>query len=288
MHTLRLFLLLGCLSFSAFAHPLRIAHRGGTGDAPENTPVAIEQALRQGVSAIWVTVQLSSDGVPVLYRPATLEVLTDHAGPVSAKSAAELARVDAAWKAGGAAHPWRGKGISIPTLEEVLQQYPAIPFFLDLKSPDADPQVMARALQAVLQRTASLSRVRVYSTDSRALGALAPEVPRFESRDLTRSVLAEVALSHRCTLPASASGERWYGLEMKREVEVVEKYTLGEARSKALLVWDAEAVACFRRQAGARIVLFGINSEADYQQAKALGADAVMIDSPALFRTIAP
>ena len=190
MHTLRLFLLLGCLSVSAFAHPLRIAHRGGTGDAPENTPVAIEQALRQGVSAIWVTVQLSSDGVPVLYRPATLEVLTDHAGPVSAKSAAELARVDAAWKAGGAAHPWRGKGISIPTLEAVLQQYPAIPFFLDLKSPDADPQVMARALQAVLQRTASLSRVRVYSTDSRALDALAPEVPRFESRDLTRSVLA--------------------------------------------------------------------------------------------------
>ena len=68
---------------------------------------------------------------------------------------------------------------------------------------------------------------------------------------------------------------------------MVEKFTLGEARSKALLVWDEEAMACFRSQGAARIVLFGINSEADYRQAKALGADAVMIDSPAQFRDIA-
>ncbi len=288
MNKLLMLLLASCLSFSVVAHPLRIAHRGGTGDAPENTVVAIEQSLRNGVNAIWVTVQLSKDGVPVLYRPATLDVLTDQSGAVSGKTAEELSLVDAGWKTGGVDHPWRGKGISVPTLEAVLQRFRDAPFFIDIKSPDAAPMEMARSLSDVLRRTGSLGRTRVYSTDERYLNALPQDVGRFESRDLTRTVLAEVAMSHRCTLTSVPERERWFGLEMKRDVEVVEKYTLGEARSKASLVWDQEAMACFRSKGNVRIVLFGINSETDYQQAKALGADAVMVDSPAQFLTIFP
>ena len=67
---------------------------------------------------------------------------------------------------------------------------------------------------------------------------------------------------------------------------VVVIYTLGVARSKAQLVWVKEAMECFRSKGDVRVVLFGINSEADYRQAKALGADAVMIDSPQKFRAI--
>ncbi len=74
---------------------------------------------------------------------------------------------------------------------------------------------------------------------------------------------------------------------MKRDVEVVEKYTLGEARSRVQLVWDQEAVDCFRAAGPARLVLFDIKDESDYRAAKALGADAVMINSPARFRDIA-
>ena len=278
---------------TAHAAPLRIAHRGGTGDAPENTVTAIRAALANGVDAVWVTVQLSRDGVPVLYRPATLDALTNASGPVSAQTAEQLAQLDAGWKtgnsAGGAATPWRGRGIGIPTLEAVLRDFPETVFFIDLKSPDAPPNEMAQALAGVLQATASLTRTRVYSTDERYLGALPAQVKRFESRDLTRSVLAQSALAHRCELPPAkdADHERWFGLEMKRDVEVVEKYTLGEARSRAQLVWDQEAIDCFRGQGPVHIVLFDINSAADYRQAKTLGADAVMINSPAQFRAIA-
>ena len=282
---------------SVLAAPLRIAHRGGTGDAPENTVTAIRAALANGADAVWVTVQLSRDGVPVLYRPATLDVLTNASGPVSAQTAAQLAQLDAGWKtgnsagnsAGAAATPWRGRGIGIPTLEAVLRGFPETVFFIDLKSPDAPPNEMAQALAGVLQATASLTRTRVYSTDERYLGALPAQIARFESRDLTRSVLAQSAMAHRCELPPAndVDRERWFGLEMKRNVDVVEKYTLGEARSRAQLVWDQEAIDCFRGQGRARIVLFDINSEADYRQAKALGADAVMINSPAQFTTIA-
>ncbi|PLR47144.1 glycerophosphodiester phosphodiesterase [Chimaeribacter arupi] len=278
-------LLLG--SAPAWAAPQIIAHRGGTGDAPENTLPAIGLALKNGADAVWVTVQLSKDGMPVLYRPSDLSALTPRKGPVSAYTAAELVNTDAGWAFGsGDQHPWRGKQVAIPTLAGVLTRFPDVTFYLDIKSPDAAPEVMAAALAKVLRDTHSLARIRVYSTDSRYLAALPPEVPRFESRDLTRTVLANITMAHQCTLEASAA-DRWYGLELQRKVEVVEKYTLGEARSAATLVWDKEAVDCFRSRGKAHIVLFGVNSPQALQQAIELGADGVLVDAPSQFAAAA-
>jgi glycerophosphoryl diester phosphodiesterase len=62
-------------SASIGASPQIIAHRGGTADAPENTLPAIKLALQNQAQAIWITVQLSRDGVPVLYRPRRLWLL---------------------------------------------------------------------------------------------------------------------------------------------------------------------------------------------------------------------
>src|SRR5258708_36843190 len=99
--------------------PKIIAHRGGTGDAPENTLEAIRQSIAHRADAMWLTVQLSKDGVPVLYRPADLSALTDSNGPVSARSAAELARVNAGWafKArdvqGGDDYPYRRRPVGV-------------------------------------------------------------------------------------------------------------------------------------------------------------------------------
>lgn len=60
-----------------------VAHRGGTGDFPENTVLALVKAVEAGVDGVWITVQASGDGVPVLYRPADLATLTEGSGPVS-------------------------------------------------------------------------------------------------------------------------------------------------------------------------------------------------------------
>ncbi|VEI61625.1 glycerophosphodiester phosphodiesterase family protein [Serratia rubidaea] len=265
----------------AASQPAIIAHRGGTADAPENTVPAIRSALANGVDAVWITLQLSKDGVVVLYRPADLQALTNARGPVSAYSAAQLAQTDAGWAyTRGDEHPFRAQGIGIPRLATVLQTFPHATFYLDIKSPDADPARFADALLTTLEEQHALARTRVYSTDARYLQALPPQIARFVSRDETRSLLANVAMAHRCQLQPHDATPRWYGLELTREVEVVEKYTLGEGRSKAQLSWDEESMACFRSQGPARIVLFGINSPEAYQQAQTLGADAVMVDSP--------
>ncbi|HBO7395072.1 TPA: glycerophosphodiester phosphodiesterase, partial [Pseudomonas aeruginosa] len=77
--------------------PLLVAHRAGTADYPENTLLAIRKALDNGADALWLSVQLSADGHPVLYRPADLTVLTQGAGAVGQSSLAELARLNAGY-----------------------------------------------------------------------------------------------------------------------------------------------------------------------------------------------
>ncbi|TBL53650.1 glycerophosphodiester phosphodiesterase [Obesumbacterium proteus] len=278
--------LLLCTARLAYADPSIIAHRGGTGDAPENTIVAISQSLKNNADAIWITVQMSKDGVLVLYRPSDLNSLTNLQGSVSSFTAAQLSKADAGYLFDKPTYPFRHKAIGIPTLEQVLKKWPQTFFYIDIKSPDADPDRLAQALAAVLQNTNSLSRTRVYSTDEKYIDALPNYIARFVSRDKTRTILANVTMSHHCEIDKNVTQERWYGLELKRDVEVVEKYTLGEGRSKSQLEWDEEAMKCFRSAGGAHIIFFGINTLDDYRKAAQLGADGVLVNSPAYFNKI--
>jgi glycerophosphoryl diester phosphodiesterase len=177
------------------ALPLIVAHRGGTADAPENTLEAIRQAIEHRADAMWLTVQLSKDGVPVLYRPADLSALTDASGPVASKTAAELARINAGWmfKRSGAAgqddYPYRRRPVSVPTLRDALRMIPpAMPVMLDMKALPAEPQ--AQAVAKVLAEEGAWSRVVIYSTDAAYQSGFAayPQARVFESRDATRRV----------------------------------------------------------------------------------------------------
>ncbi|WP_322011635.1 glycerophosphodiester phosphodiesterase family protein [Paraburkholderia sp. J12] len=269
------------------AVPLIIAHRGGTGDAPENTLAAIRTALANHADAIWLTVQLSRDGVPVLYRPADLAALTDASGPVAAKTAAELARVNAGWQfktkdaAGNEVYPWRAAPVGIPTLADALAAIPAdVPVILDMKALPAAPQ--AAAVAKVLDAAQAWDRVRLYSTEAAYQQAFAawPQARQFESRDATRERLATVALAQACEAPPPAG--TWAAFEFRRQVELVERFTLGEGRSmvKGATLWTPAAVQCFRTHADVHLVAIAVNDAADYQAAACAGVDAVLADSP--------
>ncbi|CAG9412391.1 glycerophosphodiester phosphodiesterase family protein [Providencia alcalifaciens] len=268
--------------------PQIVAHRAGTADAPENTLYAIEQAKSNKADAIWLTVQLSKDNQLVLYRPSDLDALTDKSGVISDYSAKQLSQINAAYKFNQKNNQQLPAAqTTIVTLEDVLKKYPDTIFYIDLKSPDADPNVQAQAIVALLNKTNTFNQVRFYSTNDAFLKALKPlstQLQLFESRDETRTMLANSVMSHQCTLENDKSATRWYGFELHRKVEVVEKYTLGEARSPATLSWDKEAIDCFRKNGNAYIIVFGVNNDIDYQLAKEIGADAVMVDSPKAFK----
>jgi glycerophosphoryl diester phosphodiesterase len=53
-------------------HPWCIAHRGARNEAPDNTSSAFMRALNYPIDGIELDVQMSADGVPVLYHDSTL------------------------------------------------------------------------------------------------------------------------------------------------------------------------------------------------------------------------
>lgn len=92
-----------------------IAHRGGGTLAPENTLAALDVAREYGFGAVEFDTRLAADGVPVVIHDATLDRTTDATGPVAARTAAELGRLDAGSWCGP-----RFAGARVPTLHAVL------------------------------------------------------------------------------------------------------------------------------------------------------------------------
>ena len=121
-----------------------IAHRGASGDAPENTMAAFELAVEQGADAIELDVRLTADGVPVVLHDPTLDRTTSHRGPLRALALDPLRDIDAGARFSpdqGRTYPFRGTGIQVPTLAEVLRAFPLMPFLIELKEPEAQEAV---------------------------------------------------------------------------------------------------------------------------------------------------
>jgi len=94
----------------------RVAHRGGSHLAPENTLAAFWTALTLSVDAIELDVQMTSDGHVIVFHDNTVERLTDGTGNILDLDFAYLRSLNAAAHfKGGWPEPQR-----IPTLREVL------------------------------------------------------------------------------------------------------------------------------------------------------------------------
>ena len=98
-------------------HPLILAHRGASVDAPENTLAAFELALAQGAHGVELDVKLSADREVVVFHDATVERTTDGQGKVAQLSLAALRELDA-----GSFFSDEFRGEKIPTLAEVFEK----------------------------------------------------------------------------------------------------------------------------------------------------------------------
>ena len=116
--------------------PLVMAHRGGAGLWPENTMFAFERAAEMGADVIETEIHSTADNNLVLIHDKTVDRTTNGTGPVNSFTLAELKELDAGYKwttDGGRTFPFRGKGITVPTLEEVFTGLPNIPINIDIK-----------------------------------------------------------------------------------------------------------------------------------------------------------
>jgi len=134
--------------FSNRARPLVIAHRGGAGIAPENTIYAFKLAERIGVDAIELDVRITKDKQLVVIHDETIDRTTNGTGMVSDYTLEELKKFDAGYhlKLENQGYPFRNKGITIPSLEEVFQHIKNTPFVIELKDPNPRIEKQVAAL----------------------------------------------------------------------------------------------------------------------------------------------
>jgi glycerophosphoryl diester phosphodiesterase/membrane-associated phospholipid phosphatase len=112
-----------------------IAHAGAQGHAPGNTLPAFAVALEQGADTLEMDLQITADGHIVVIHDGTVDRTTDGTGAVADLTLEELRTLDAGWAFQDADgdHPYRGEGVTIPTLDEVLEAFPDTPLIVELK-----------------------------------------------------------------------------------------------------------------------------------------------------------
>jgi glycerophosphoryl diester phosphodiesterase len=166
------------------ARPLVIAHRGSSGERPENTLPAFERAVEQAADMIETDLHLSRDGVIVIHHDAELERLGVE-GEVRDHLASELAAINAA--PGAAVHE------KLPSLFDVLDGFgDRMQFNLELKVASDDSHyegIEDLVLSAVEERgllarmlfssfyDPVLKRLRVKSASARIALLISPRAP---------------------------------------------------------------------------------------------------------------
>jgi glycerophosphoryl diester phosphodiesterase len=119
-------------------NPLLIAHRGGAGLAPENTMAAFRSAVDDwSADMIEFDVHATSDGRCIVIHDPTLDRTTDGSGRVADLPWDAVREFDAGYHFstdGGRTHPFRGRGVRVPVIEEVFEALPTAAFTIEVKA----------------------------------------------------------------------------------------------------------------------------------------------------------
>lgn len=238
------------------------AHRGGAALRPENTIAAFDHGLALGADGLELDVHLSRDGVVVVHHDARLDRTTDREGPVAACTAAELAATDAGYRfqTPPGDYPFRGRGIGVPMLSQVLERYPGIPLIIELKV--NHPDLAARAVDAV-RAAGAVERVVFGSFGRRVLEAVRRREPRIRtgaSREEARWALYR----------------SWVGWPLRRpryrDLQLPE-------RSGTTTVVSPRFVA-YAHRAGLPLNVWTVDTPADIRRLAAWGVDGIISDRP--------
>lgn len=245
------------------------AHRGGAALRPENTVEAFDHGIACGADGLELDVHLSKDGVVVIHHDDTLERTTSGHGPVAACTAAELSTVDAGFHFtdGAGGHPFRGRGICVPPLRDVLRRYPSAALIIELKVPG---DRLARQVVDDVRAANAVDRVAIgsfYADALRAVRNYEPSIATGAAREETRWALYR----------------SWVGM------------TIGAAppyREFQVPVWSGLTPIVTRRfvsaahRAGVAVKVWTVNAADDMRRLVSLGVDGLITDHPDVARSV--
>lgn len=258
--------------YFARPRPWLVAHRGGSGVAPENTLAAFDRAVELGADAIETDVRLSRDGEVVIFHDDDTRRITGVRGTIEDRRLSEIRTLDAGatfTADDGPRHPWRGVGVRIPTLAEAFERYPGMRFNIEAKT--ADP-----ALAEALVRT-------IRSARREQLCCVGSAIDRQGER--IRSLLPEAAQF----LPEGAARSHvlaaWGWTSDGRCPEGYDLAALPIRFALAVPVVTPAVVAHFRGR-GMAIQVWTVDEERDMRRLVRLGVDGIMTDRPDRLRRV--
>ncbi len=244
--------------------PLVFAHRGGGGLYPENTLEAFRYSAQMGVDVLELDVHSTSDGVLVVMHDADVARTTDGSGRVSQMTLSEVKKLDAGYHFtpdDGATFPFRGRGITIPTLQEIFDALPDKAFNIEPKQ--AEPSVTSPLCEMLRARK---------MTDKTIVGSF-----RQQAIDEFRAACPEVATA---ATPSEV-----------RDFIALYKVGLGESYSPPMQVLQIpdrlgalEIVSRdfieTARKLNLKVHVWTINDTADMQRLVEMKVDGIMTDYP--------
>lgn len=159
-----------------------IAHRGASGDYPENTLLAIDQAIAQGADAIEIDV-FAVQGELIVIHDHHLSRTTNGSGSIYQYSFEQLMQLDA------------GLGEPIPTLWQVLQrlQHTSLWLNIELKGNNTVALLLALLAKAEHELGFSTTRLLISSFNHHLLAAVKQAWPQLKLGALTASLPLDYA-----------------------------------------------------------------------------------------------
>jgi glycerophosphoryl diester phosphodiesterase len=219
---------------------------------------AFQGAVDLGYRYLETDVRLTRDGVVVVFHDATLDRLTNGTGRVADWRFDELSQLDAAFTYQPSGDfPYRGEGIGIPALEDVLATWPDVHFNIDLKA-TGTPEAVAEIVERLDRRPSVL----IASFSDR-------RIARF-----TRLTGGQVATS----AGSAASVAMWVASRLGRSPRV--------GATAYQVPFDQRGMPIDRRfidgahATGAQVHTWTVDDAADMHRLLDLGVDGIVTDRP--------
>jgi glycerophosphoryl diester phosphodiesterase len=254
------------------AVPTVIGHRGSAGDAPENTLISFALGLESGAEILESDVHLTRDGIPVLLHDDLVDRTTDGRGRVAQLTLAELQALDAGHRFspdGGRSHPFRGRGLCVPTLEEALSAFPEARFNLELK--EGVPGLVEACLERIA-KSDSAERSLLTAAEDALMRELRAQVARRGLPVALGASTGEVVAFLRCALENQRPDPGPMALQVPadfagRPLVTHEFVDFAHAHDLLVHVWT-------------------IDEPAEMRALLALGVDGIVSDYPALLAQV--
>lgn len=247
-------------NFTEEQYPLVIAHAGSK-LYPTDTLYALEQYADMKVDILEMDVHMTGDGEILLIHDDTVDRTTNGTGDVREMTLVEIKALDAGWywTEDDATYPFRGQGITIPTLREVFEAFPGYPMIVEIKQ---ESPSMAEPFCALIREYDMQDKVIVPSFSDEAMlefRAACPEVATAASSDEVRDFVVRGFL-----LMAGTISPDYVAMQVPENRDGIPVVT-------PLFLWFAE-------KRNVEVHIWTINEKEDMERFIEMGLDGIMTD----------